>query len=127
MHTPENGMTMEWVKGKIKFIGVPHQLITNDGVLMQFTGLTDKNGVEIFEGDILKFFASDKSVAQINPNRWLFEVLFEGAAFGYKGLKNGQHVPEDELFKPFFQDDELQDCGDIEVIGNVFQNPELLK
>lgn len=67
--------------------------------LMQFTGLKDKNGKEIYEGDLLK--QSDGVVK---------EVGFKSGMFG-KGV--------DFNFYQISQDDEI--------IGNSYENPDLLK
>lgn len=71
--------------------------------LMQFTGLTDKNGKEIYEGDIVEVKYSDGS-GYDNP----VEVSFENGSF-WAGMGY------------------LNDIKIIEVVGNIFQNPELLK
>lgn len=97
-----------------------------DNILTQFTGLKDKNGKEIYEGDILTIRAG-------HPY-WLdkkFEVVFYEGAFCMKPKVIGL------LDKPvsfiYYGDMALkngyeEDFGIyIEVIGNIYQNPELLK
>ena len=71
--------------------------------LMQFTGLEDKNGVEIYEGDIL-----------INRHEEdTGEVVFEDGSFFW----------ETETFTQLLG--EIND--EIEVIGNIYENHELIK
>ena len=76
--------------------------------LMQSTGLTDKNGKEIFEGDILKV------------NDWLEVVSFseEKAMFVSKEIG----FPETSLYDLF-----NTDIFEVEIIGNIYENPELLE
>ncbi len=71
-------------------------------VLMQFTGLHDKNGKEIYEGDIVDF-----------GNKIQYEVEWspENAMFHLKG-------PND-IYSLIF--------NECEVIGNIYENPELIK
>ena len=70
--------------------------------LMQFTGLHDKNGKEIYEGDVLKG-SGDFSARAI--------VEWEGGGFhGVGGYKHMGHS--------FFKD--------MEIIGNIYENPDLL-
>lgn len=71
--------------------------------LMQYTGLKDSNGVEIYEGDILQ-----------NDHHFEYQVLFKGDCWRCEPLKrNG--------FKNRFIG------SDLKIIGNVYENPELLE
>ena len=78
--------------------------------LMQYTGLKDKNGVEIYEGDRVKHDSEDFADGEIKYMLCCFS--FYGYHYGYK----------DNL------QDILANCNDkLEVIGNIYENPELLK
>lgn len=78
----------------------------------QYTGLTDKNGKRIFEGDVCKNTKTGKIVS----------VQWHGTMAGYvwsKRKENNQHLFDfGELFRV---------CDKYEVIGNIHDNPELLK
>lgn len=82
--------------------------------LMQYTGLKDKNGVEIYEGDIAK--ESRKRV----KNQRHFVVVWNNDIGSY-------------TFKPLDKTETSYPCFNIgtikslEVIGNIYENPELLK
>lgn len=86
----------------------------------QYTGLTDKNGKEIYEGDVVK------------PN-WETQsggarVFFENSAFGIYWI-NSKH-PDDQGFKCLWDAQENAwnwELEQFEVIGNIYENPELLK
>lgn len=83
--------------------------------LMQSTGLTDKNGKEIFEGDILKI---------TDEHSWLEVVSFSEnkAMFVSKEIKRKTDIPESPLYDLF-----NTDIFKIEIIGNIYENPELLE
>ncbi|EFQ17559.1 YopX family protein [Enterococcus faecalis] len=77
--------------------------------IMQSTGVKDKNGVEIFEGDVLYYIPFE---SHINDSI----VTFEKGSFFKKKLRNGK------LTSVRFIDSE-----EYEVIGNIHENPELLE
>jgi uncharacterized phage protein (TIGR01671 family) len=83
--------------------------------IMQFTGLLDKNGKEIFEGDIVRF--SGFNVNKINNEIFTAEVLFDD---------NQARYILAYLDVPYFPDFVLG-LSECEVIGNIYENPELLK
>ncbi|WP_078148609.1 YopX family protein [Streptococcus pneumoniae] len=107
----------------------------DDIELMQSTGLKDKNGKEIFEGDILKFNDEwneychegyvDGSVEGVN----YVEVVKGEACFEFGKTR----YPESSLFI-YMEDEHLsfaelvkdKDFG-FEIIDNVYENPELLE
>lgn len=94
------------------FIGEVSERKTKDGsksacVLMQFTGIKDKNGVEIYEGDVIKI--KEWPTSQI---AW----KDDGAFF----------LKEANVYLTYFgQHDNLSEL--IEIVGNIYKNPELLK
>lgn len=112
----------EWVEGYFlmakmyrfdeelcEYISVPHPKVEgmpSDNFLVdpdtvgQFTGLTDKNGKKIFEGDIIKWDAAEWGEEYCEPVVW------------------------DYSFFSMRQDDWQHFC---EVIGNIHDNPELLR
>lgn len=89
------------------FIGmsIPYQ---PSFVLMQYTGLHDKNGKEIYEGDIVRIIVN-------NNIEKICRVEFKNGIFGVMFSKN-----KDLTAFPHF-------CNTtFEVIGNIYDNPELL-
>lgn len=78
--------------------------------ILQFTGLKDKDGLEIYEGDILD-----------SPN-WV--VSFVDSSDGANlGMSSGWYEQRDN-FESYRQ---LEVGDEVEVIGNIYENPELLK
>lgn len=98
--------------------------------LMQYTGLKDKNGTEIYEGDILKMhqFLFDGNeyeketigVIKWGEYGWLLSQIDGKEVNEYMGYKNG----EGETYLIHFYG--LHEES-FEVIGNIYENAELLK
>lgn len=74
----------------------------NELKLMQYTGLKDKNGKEIYEGDIVKLETEDKITEIIWDDNFCFK----------------------DVFGPDYFVNMHYDCV---IIGNIYKNPELLK
>ena len=82
----------------------------------QFTGLTDKNGKKIFEGDICRFREWSKG-----DMCWIGKVHYEYQQFVISGDKNKEcESPFTLVMSRFIPEN-------IEIIGNIHDNPELLK
>ena len=73
--------------------------------LMQYTGLKDKNGVEIYEGDIVRY-SNDKP----------YQVFFKECCFCFY-LPANNHILRLRVFN---------EKNKYEVIGNIHENPELI-
>ncbi|EHA7774624.1 YopX family protein [Enterococcus faecalis] len=96
-------------------------LDVSECVIMQSTGLKDKNGVEIFEGDILKII----EVTNEGISEYITDVIWEDCSFVFKS----EGVDYYDTFLGAFSGDPntTYPLFELLVIGNVWDNPELLE
>ena len=95
--------------------------IKDDFILMQFTGLKDKNGKEIYEGDVYDIYESKKANST-NAGQLLYEnceVVFHAGCFCFMipVFPNGRSA------LPIY----MEESRDFIYKGNIYENPELLK
>ncbi len=90
--------------------------------LGQYIGLDDKNGKKIFSGDIIKVFADGRDTYSRDINE-IGTVVYNTCAFEYEVQRDGYTATYSliELLR------NVGDDAEIEVIGNIYDNPELLK
>ena len=95
---------------EIAFDEVP----ASDFILMQSTGLLDKNGKEIYEGDIVRYKAGCNTVTE--------EVVYDKNFAGF-GVKDA----DANIIFTFGELAEEIGLSSLEVVGNIYENPELLE
>lgn len=91
-----------------------------DYVLMQSTGLKDKNGTEIYEGDIVKILIEDEEPKIMKDKTYIGVVVYNLGMFDIKDLKNTYLGIMPQMYMSDV------DCT-FEILGNRHQHPELLE
>ena len=114
MHYPKSDMMWD----------VAH-IIKSFEPIMQFTGLKDKNGKEIYEEDILGFWDIDETNYQkfIDDNfpdfdTWDGKKIYKKSQMKWSNDAYGWRMPMQSRLKI--------SMDNVEVIGNIYENPELL-
>ena len=106
----------------------------DNAVLMQSTGLFDKNGKEIFEGDVVKFndtwneYDYEGYVDGVSEGENFAEIIKTEDGFSFGRTK----IPESSLFD-FLNDEHMKfseivksDDFSMVVVGNIWENPDIL-
>lgn len=94
---------------EISFDEVP----ASDFILMQSTGLKDKNGTEIYEGDVVRY--------ECCPESYVEEVIYDNKHCNFGTIdKNGETFSFNALISDIY-------VGCFEVVGNKYENPGLLE
>jgi hypothetical protein len=100
--------SMNGIEHQAQYYGEGNHTYLRDIDLMQFTGLKDKNGIEIYEGDILQWFLTDgvtpSSTHVVKWGEW--DNGHDGSYTGFELESSSTKI--------------------MEVIGNIYENPELL-
>lgn len=100
------------------------EFLVDEDTICQYTGLTDKNGKKIFEGDILRGF--QYPFCHDEEYNYYAEIIFVNCSFMTYTHKN----PSSCVRGISDGNTELMECWvseDWEVIGNIYDDPELLE
>ena len=107
-------LTNDWVYGYLSkresLYYIQNTYNVKENTIGQFTGLKDKNGVEIYEGDIT-YHHAHKIKCEIV---WLTKFM----TFA------GQNIDKTDSNNHYFY--QFIDCNNLEVLGNIYEHPNLL-
>ena len=86
-------------------------------IVMQYTGLKDQNGKEIYEGDIVKFYPQSPRSEELPNPRYgeMGEIFFDIGSFAVRPIDGKREGIQ------FF----LDELGEWVVVGNIYENKEL--
>jgi uncharacterized phage protein (TIGR01671 family) len=89
-----------------------------EDIIMQYTGLKDKNGKEIYEGDIISYGEYSGAMFKGSGRVCLHEVFWDNNSSCFTSIEKTNPFGENSL------SGSLDSYGS--VIGNIYENPELL-
>ncbi|MFS9027736.1 YopX family protein [Streptococcus cristatus] len=120
---------IHWDRDRLDFIGdgITFMRKADEIELMQLTGLFDKNGKEIFEGDILEIqgirmvvkFGNYEYIESSKSNEHTIGVVYDGLGFYVECI----NATDPDRISPF----EPETLKESVVIGNIYESQELLE
>ena len=118
-HITEGGVVTSYYFTKLCENGYSSQRTVSANSIGQYTGLIDKNGTKIFEGDI----CSSKGM--------VYRIIWLDDKYGWfcKVLKSNSCLIDTTMAFPLYQYDNRPENGyrQLEIIGNIHDNPELME
>lgn len=107
---------ISWLEDELYCIGdgITYMVSAEDLVLMQSTGLKDKNGKEIFEGDVLEIEDEGEVLGNAKLTWDNEQAVFMIEAVSVDDIAPFHEILSDESYS-------------YRVVGNVYENPELLE
>ncbi len=91
----------------------PDYVFTDDLIIMQSTGLKDKNGIEVFENDVIRDSDGFEGIVQYDESYGMYGIAY------LPTKSNGIDTTFEELKDKY--------RNKFEVVGNIYENPELLE
>lgn len=107
----EKGVSCWWQADCDDSFGYPTESSDTLDNIMQYTGLKDKDGVEIYEGDIVR------TIYDGNEN--IYQVVYDLSELDFKATNGKEQYGNNFEY--------MTRCDEIKVIGNIYENPTLLK
>jgi len=115
---------ISWVGQKVILSGRGGSVSLDECELMQYTGRKDKNDKEIYEGDIVRHYLWGIAIVKFGEGTNIGGGDSSAYFYGYYlEIQNRRDTwGDNEVDSGCFRD-----TSEIEVIGNIYENPELLK
>lgn len=111
-------LLIDWLNGLVDLAEGAIERELDEVELMQYTGLKDKNGAKVFAGDMLR-------VIEVSEHEYLEYV--SPVEYIESGFLVTEPIDTQVPLACFYNLDKTYPLFEIEVIGNIFENPELLE